>query len=275
MNTISAQMQAISITPQLNIPILLQQLQTGDVADIYAEDDSGRTLLINACRVRHPDTMRVVKYLISRHSLLDYQDFDGKTAIHYAAELNSPELLSYLLTVVADFMNRDNERILEDNYGRTPVFYASAENLPLLLDNWPTDNHGMTPLLYKIQRNEADCIGVIVNEKPEEIVKVARCGVNALHAALLMKNYDLLAALVYAVPASDVKVKNRDGMTVMDMAISSQDQQAVQILWESWAFNELDIDNWIGVAASCGQESWRLILTKMKTDRRFSVKHYV
>jgi ankyrin repeat protein len=275
MNTISQQMQAVSINTQLNIPILLQQLQTGDVADIYGEDESGRTLLMNACCVRNPDTPRVVKYLLSRHSLIDYQDNEGKTAIHYAAEMNSPELLNLLLTVQADCTNREGERILEDNYGRTPVFYASAENIPLLLDDWRIDNYGMTPLLYKIKCDAADCIGVIINEKPEEIVKVAPCGFNALHAAVAMKNYNLLSALVYAVPASDVKVKNRNGMSAIDMAISSQDQEAVRILWESWAFGESDIDKWIGIAASCGQESWREILTGLKHGRRFSRAHYV
>ncbi len=275
MNTISEQMQAISINDQLNIPILLHQLQTGDVADIYSEDDRGRTLLMNVCRVRHDDTMRVVRHLISRHALLDYQDFDGKTAIHYAAEFNTPELLNYLLTVPADFMNRDGERILEDNYGCTPVFYASAENIVALLNDWRVDNNGMTPLLYKIKQGDMASIGIIVNERPEEIAKVAPCGYNALHAAVAMKNYSLLAALIYAVPAGDVKVKNRNGMTVMDMAISGQDQEAVKILWESWAFNERDIDNWIGIAASCGQETWREILDTMKRNRRFSIKHYV
>jgi len=153
MNTLTSQMQAITFN-NISIPNLLQQLQTGNTVDVYNEGDDGRTLLMHICMIRHPDTALVVKHLLARHASLDYQDNSGKTAIHYAAEYNTTEVLKVLLTSPADFVNREANWDLADDAGRTALFYSTATNVKVLLvaGSCPThiDHYGLNTILYHI-----------------------------------------------------------------------------------------------------------------------------
>ncbi len=276
MNQLNSQMQAITIeTNEINTTSLLQQLQTRDIQGMVdGEDEQGRTVLMKVCMIRDADVPLIVKRLLNHHALLDYQDNEEKTVIHYAAAMNRPDVLSVLLTHPADFINRDSNWDLTDRYGRTALFYAAAENIGLLIDAGTAighiDNYGMTPLLYYIQQGRNDAVAQFVERCPEQVSLVAPCGQTAIHAAVIMKNYELLAGLVYVVDAGAVKTRNRAGITVMDMAISAKDNQAVDILWASWAFNERDIEHWIGIAASCADNEWSELLKRMKDNRRRS-----
>lgn len=267
-------MQGVTISNEDNMTNLLQQLQIGGSNVIYEEDDNGRIPLIRACMFRDPRAAQTVRRLLERHSYLDYQDFEGKTAIHYAAAMNDPEVVRALLGCPADFVNREGVWDLPDNNGRTALFYAAPENIVELISSGasPTnvDNNGMTPILYYIQQGITEAVHQLINVRPDLVSAVAPCGETALHAALIMKNYELLSALVYAVPASQVKVPNVKGTTVMDMAIASKDYEAVNILWNSWAFSERDLEQWIGIAASCAEEEWRELLTRLRRSRQLS-----
>jgi ankyrin repeat protein len=273
MNTITSQMQAFTINQELNMTNLLQQLQISGNSIIYEEDEHGRTLLMCVCMMNHLKTAQTVRWLMDHHSLLDYQDNNGKTAVHYAAHYNSPEILSILLTHPADFIDRDSVWDLPDNDGRTALFYASSENINILLSAGASathiDNYGLSPLLYCIQQGNDTSASELVSNNPELIVHIAPCGLTALHAALMMKNYGLLSAFVYSVSALEVKTPNNKGLTVMDMAIANKDSEAVNILWSSWAFSELDLERWIG-SASCAEDEWKELLNKLKLNRRLS-----
>ncbi len=257
-----------------NITNLLQQLQIGGSNVIYEEDEHGRIPLIRASMIKDERTAQTVKRLLERHSYLDYQDFEGKTAIHYAAGMNDPEVLRTLLEYPADYMNRERVWDLPDNYGRTAIFYATPGNIEDLISAGAKPNHvdrsGMTPILYYIQHGKTESVQQLVNLRPELVSEVAPCGETALHAALFMRNYELLSGLVYIVPANEVKVRNSRGTTVMDVAIANKNYEAVNILWNSWAFSESDLEQWIGIAASCAELEWRELLTQLRRSRQLS-----
>lgn len=266
-------MQAITFN-NISIPSLLQQLQTGNSVDVYNEDEQGRTLLMHVCMITHSHTALVVKYLLARHALLDYQDNGGKTAIHYAAEHNTPEVLKVLLTSPADFVNREADWDLPDNAGRTALFYASEDNVKLLIEAGSSlthvDNYGLTPLLYYIELCKNKAAYNLIDGNEELIYMLAPVGQTALHAALITKNYALLSIFIYAIPAANVGTLNSNKQTIMDIAISSKDYEAVYLLWNSWAFSERDLDRWIGIAASCAETEWQELLTGLKRSRQLS-----
>lgn len=273
MNTLTSRMQAITFS-NIYMPNLLKQLKTGNTVDVYNEDEEGRTLLMHVCMIKHEYTVHVIKYLLSRHAFLDYQDNSGKTAIHYAAEHNTPEVLKVLLTSPADYANREAKWDIPDDEGRTALFYASRENVKILLQAGSSmthvDNYGLTPLLYYIQQHNNQAVFGLVDGNEELIYMLAPVGLTALHAALITQNYVLLSIFIYAIPAAKVSTLNSEKQTVMDVAISSKNYVAVKLLWESWAISERDLDRWIGIAASCGEEEWKGLLTSLKHNRRLA-----
>jgi ankyrin repeat protein len=273
MNTLMSQMQAINFN-NISIPNLLQQLQTGNTVDVYNEDEEGRTLLMYVCMTKHQDTALAVKYLLARHALLDQQDNSGKTAIHYAAEYNTPEVLKVLLTSPADFINREAEWDLPDNEGRTALFYSSAYNVKILLDACSSPTHidrwGWSPIIYHIYQGRNEVIQQLIDGREDLIYMLAPIGQTALHGALMMNNYSLLSTFIYAIPAAKVNTLNSQKQTVMDMAISFKDIEAVNILWNSWAFSDKDLERWIGIAASCAEEEWKELLTNLKRNRQLA-----
>jgi len=56
----------------------------------------------------------------------------------------------------------------------------------------------------------------------------------------------------------------------MDIAISTKDYEAVNILWNSWAISERDLERWIAIAASCAEVEWQALLVGLKRNRQLA-----
>ncbi|MBR1604736.1 MAG: ankyrin repeat domain-containing protein [Alphaproteobacteria bacterium] len=71
-----------------------------------------------------PDLMRIIKLLVKRGAIIDKEDFNKQTALHYAAAMPKEvalEPLKYLLSKGANPVAKNAE-------GQTPLFFAQALN---------------------------------------------------------------------------------------------------------------------------------------------------
>ena len=143
----------------------------GHSADINHKDPQMCTPLITAVRAGAPN--RVKQLLKYTRIKIDEASVEGKSALHWAVELNQMDIVTALLTKQCAVNLRDNE-------GETPLHYAArlgfSDCISRLLaagsDKTLKNKKGLTPLqILQIIKEEAD-----LNEEQQACIAYLKSG---------------------------------------------------------------------------------------------------
>ncbi|XP_013788852.1 inversin-like [Limulus polyphemus] len=158
------------------LALILQKLQTVQVdmqdgqkgANVLLPDIDGKTPLHLAASQKNHSAVECVKMLLEESpGVIDWQDYEGRSALHLAVAKSTTEVVDILTS-------RDRCHINQlDNMFRTPLHWAAvlglADKAALLLDrgadHTSTDGKGATPLHYSAQGNHAETVAVFLARK--------------------------------------------------------------------------------------------------------------
>ncbi|MCF6767592.1 ankyrin repeat domain-containing protein [Thiotrichales bacterium 19S11-10] len=172
--------------------------------------------------------LNTVKRLLQLPEIdINYQNEDGETALHYAAENNNPEILDQLLEKKADVSKKDK-------FGDTALHRAShlgnLEAVRQLLEKGSDVNalnkDDETPLHLSVYSNREEVVGLLVKQganvnaqrkngdTPLYMAARLYCLNNSLPCKLMCK--------IFVAFGADVNIKNDDGDTPYTMAFKDQ-----------------------------------------------------
>ncbi|XP_064458812.1 inversin-like isoform X2 [Ornithodoros turicata] len=143
-----------------NVRMLLKQ-----DANALIQDENGQTPL-HMCASRNDiGALECARVLLERcPSLINWQDYEGQTALHLAVAQGLEDMVDFLTSRPLCDLN------LVDNLFRTPLHWAAALGMPamaeLLLDRRAdplcADGKGATPLHYAAQQNDISTVMVLL-----------------------------------------------------------------------------------------------------------------
>lgn len=135
-------------------------------ANIRIPDIEGKTPLHLAASCNEPGALECVKVLMEEApSVINWQDYEGRSALHVAIALGSTDIVDLLTSTEKCNLN------CPDNMFCTPLHWAAflglADKVSLLLDRRAdfesTDINGATPLHYAAQGNYSDTVIVFLS----------------------------------------------------------------------------------------------------------------
>ncbi|XP_076300828.1 uncharacterized protein LOC143219007 isoform X2 [Lasioglossum baleicum] len=223
-------------------------------ANANVKDNEGQTPLHHAA---NSDNLEVVKYFIEeKHIDFNVKDNYGITPLHYAADHGKLEVVRYLIEGKNANIN------VKDNDGQTPLHHAAdhskLEVVKYLIEKSADvnvrDNEGRTSLHYAAYSYKPKVVKYLIEkgakidlkgngELPLEILE--RGGHRSLADSIIK---ELTERLFYAVKYDDfgevqglinqgvsVNVKNSDGQTLLQYAVSNGKLKVVKYLAEKGA----------------------------------------
>ncbi|CAE7500004.1 HACE1 [Symbiodinium microadriaticum] len=134
-----------------NEDVVLWLLKNGAKPNLH-NPRTGASAMMMASKYAFPEC---VAHLIKYDAKVDMRDYDGRTALHYAADSGQSKMCKFLLRLGAD-------RDIEDNVGRTPAELA-VENVSMTVAQTisgfaPKERSVSEPLFYlnkKLDGNES------------------------------------------------------------------------------------------------------------------------
>nr|CAB3256533.1 inversin-like [Phallusia mammillata] len=132
-------------------------------SNIAMPDAEGKTPLHWAANTHDNSAVATIKVILEyASSVLNWQDYDGRTALHFAVAHENVAAVDYLLKFEPETCEVDRL----DNSFRTPLHWAAqlgnTQIVKSLLSvgakNSITDSNGATPLLYAALNNHSDVI---------------------------------------------------------------------------------------------------------------------
>ena len=168
--------------------------------------------------------------LLSSGITIDFQDKQGRTALHCAAEPGYTRIVELLL-------NNDpkaNSNI-QDNIGETPLHLASSEGhihvvRALLINNAKTNiinAYGATPL-HRASNKGYIKIAEMLLDFGSNIDASDYLGQTPLHQAVFYGHIDAVALLVEK--GADINVEDKKGQTPLQLGVSNNKHEIVQLL---------------------------------------------
>ncbi|KAL2083920.1 hypothetical protein ACEWY4_019438 [Coilia grayii] len=140
-------------------------------SNIGIPDSEGKIPLHWAAHNTHPNATHTVRCILEAaptESLLNWQDYEGRTPLHFAVAVGNQEVVKVLTSYEGCSVTA------YDNLFRTPMHWAAllghAQIVYLLLErnksgSNPSDSQGATPLHYGAQSNYADTVAVFVRHR--------------------------------------------------------------------------------------------------------------
>lgn len=232
-------------------------------ANICIPDVEGKTPVHWAATSDDPKALDCVKVLLEKEpDAINWQDYEGRSALHLAIASGTTETIEYLTS-------RENCDInIPDNMFCTPLHWAAklglSDKVGLLLDRGTAynsaDGNGATPLHYAAHHNEAGIVKVFlsrsyITDEPDnegrnaliwaaarnanEVIKTMadhgmntsycdKNGVTALHAAAIQGHTSTIELLLdLKVP---IDISDKAGMTPLLRACEMGRAKATQIL---------------------------------------------
>ncbi|XP_013860192.1 inversin [Austrofundulus limnaeus] len=216
-------------------------------------------------------TVRCILEAAPTESLLNWQDYEGRTPLHFAVADGNEAVVKVLTSYEGCNVTA------YDNLFRTPLHWAAllghAKIVHLLLERntsgtIPSDSQGATPLHYGAQKNNAETVGVFLSHpsvKDEPDLE----GRTAFMWAAGKGSDDVIRTMLALVPRIDTNMADKYGGTALHAASLSGHVSTVKLLLENGAtVDSLDVMKHTPLFRACEMGYKDVILTLIKGGAR-------
>ncbi|XP_037532229.1 inversin [Nematolebias whitei] len=216
-------------------------------------------------------TVRCILEAAPTESLLNWQDYEGRTPLHFAVADGNEAVVKVLTSY------KGCNVTAYDNLFRTPLHWAAllghAQIVHLLLERntsgtIPSDSQGATPLHYGAQRNNAETVGVFLSHpsvKDEPDLE----GRTAFMWAAGKGSDDVIRTMLALAPHIDINMADKYGGTALHAASLSGHVSTVKLLLEKEAVvDSLDLMKHTPLFRACEKGYKDVILTLIKGAAR-------
>ncbi|XP_028835455.1 inversin-like isoform X1 [Denticeps clupeoides] len=242
-------------------------------SNIGIPDSEGKIPLHWAAHNTHPnatDTVRCILDAAPTESLLNWQDYEGRTPLHFAVADGNQEVVKVLTSYEGCNITA------YDNLFRTPLHWAAllghARIVHLLLErnksgSIPSDSQGATPLHYGAQSNYADTVAVFLRHSVRDESDLE--GRTAFMWAAGKGSDDVLKMMLDMKPNLDINMADKYGGTALHAAALSGHVTTVGVLLERGAaVDPLDVMKHTPLFRACEMGHRDVILTLIKGGAR-------
>lgn len=212
-------------------------------------------------------TVRCILEAAPTESLLNWQDYEGRTPLHFAVADGNEAVVEVLTSYQGCNVTA------YDNLFRTPLHWAAllghAKIVHLLLERntsgtIPSDSQGATPLHYGAQSNNAETVGVFLSHpsvKDEPDLE----GRTAFMWAAGKGSDDVIRTMLALAPHIDINMADKYGGTALHVASLSGHVSTVKLLLEKGAtVDSLDVMKHTPLFRACEMGYKDVILTLIK-----------
>uniref|UniRef100_A0A146YWN6 Inversin n=1 Tax=Fundulus heteroclitus TaxID=8078 RepID=A0A146YWN6_FUNHE len=209
-------------------------------------------------------TVRCILEAAPTESLLNWQDYEGRTPLHFAVADGNQAVVEVLTSYEGCNVTA------YDNLFRTPLHWAAllghAKIVHLLLERntsgtIPSDSQGATPLHYGAQSNNAETVGVFLSHpsvKDEPDLE----GRTAFMWAAGKGSDDVIRTMLALAPRIDINMADKYGGTALHAASLSGHVSTVRLLLEKGAtVDSLDVMKHTPLFRACEMGYKDVILT--------------
>ncbi|XP_051722100.1 inversin isoform X2 [Ctenopharyngodon idella] len=243
-------------------------------SNIGIPDSEGKIPLHWAAHNKHPNATRTVRCILEAaptESLLNWQDYEGRTPLHFAVADGNEAVVEVLTSYEGCSVTA------YDNLFRTPLHWAAllghAKIVHLLLERnksgmIPSDSQGATPLHYGAQSNYADTVAVFlkhhsVRDEPDLE------GRTAFMWAAGKGSDDVIKIMLDLKKDLDINMTDKYGGTALHAAALSGHVSTVLLLLEQGAMvDPLDVMKHTPLFRACEMGHRDVILTLIKGGAR-------
>ncbi|CAI5662433.1 unnamed protein product [Oreochromis niloticus] len=243
-------------------------------SNIGIPDSEGKIPLHWAAHSQEPsatETVRCILEAAPTESLLNWQDYEGRTPLHFAVADGNEAVVEVLTSYEGCNVTA------YDNLFRTPLHWAAllghAKIVHLLLERntsgtIPSDSQGATPLHYGAQSNNAETVGVFLSHpsvKDEPDLE----GRTAFMWAAGKGSDDVIRTMLALTPNIDINMADKYGGTALHAASLSGHESTVKLLLEKGAMvDSLDVMKHTPLFRACEMGHRDVILTLIKGSAR-------
>ncbi|XP_054903757.1 inversin isoform X2 [Poeciliopsis prolifica] len=212
-------------------------------------------------------TVRCILEAAPTESLLNWQDYEGRTPLHFAVADGNEAVVEVLTSYEGCNVTA------YDNLFRTPLHWAAllghAKIVHLLLERntsgtIPSDSQGATPLHYGAQSNNAETVGVFLSHpsvKDEPDLE----GRTAFMWAAGKGSDEVIRTMLTLAPRIDINMADKYGGTALHAASLSGQVSTVKLLLEKGAtVDSLDVMKHTPLFRACEMGYRDVILTLIK-----------
>ncbi|MED6235015.1 hypothetical protein ATANTOWER_012756 [Ataeniobius toweri] len=212
-------------------------------------------------------TVRCILEAAPTESLLNWQDYEGRTPLHFAVADGNEAVVEVLTSYEGCNVTA------YDNLFRTPLHWAAllghAKIVHLLLERntsgtIPSDSQGATPLHYGAQSNNAETVGVFLSHpsvKDEPDLE----GRTAFMWAAGKGSDDVIRTMLTLAPQIDINMADKYAGTALHAASLSGHVSTVKLLLEKGATVDfLDVMKHTPLFRACEMGYRDVILTLIK-----------
>nr|XP_020462790.1 inversin isoform X2 [Monopterus albus] len=239
-------------------------------SNIGIPDSEGKIPLHWAAHSQEPSATQTVRCILEAaptESLLNWQDYEGRTPLHFAVADGNEAVVEVLTSYQGCNVTA------YDNLFRTPLHWAAllghAKIVHLLLERntsgtIPSDSQGATPLHYGAQSNNAETVGVFLSHpsvKDEPDLE----GRTAFMWAAGKGSDDVICTMLALTPHIDISMADKYGGTALHAASLSGHVSTVKLLLEKGAMvDSLDVMKHTPLFRACEMGHRDVILTLIK-----------
>uniref|UniRef100_A0A3P8UNH7 Inversin n=1 Tax=Cynoglossus semilaevis TaxID=244447 RepID=A0A3P8UNH7_CYNSE len=239
-------------------------------SNIGIPDSEGKIPLHWAAHSQEPSATQTVRCILEAaptESLLNWQDYEGRTPLHFAVADGNEAVVEVLTSYEGCNVTA------YDNLFRTPLHWAAllghAKIVHLLLERntsgtIPSDSQGATPLHYGAQSNNAETVGVFLSHpsvKDEPDLE----GRTAFMWAAGKGSDDVIRTMLALTPQIDINMADKYGGTALHAASLSGHVSTVKLLLEKGAMvDSLDVMKHTPLFRACEMGHRDVILTLIK-----------
>uniref|UniRef100_A0A3Q3VPY0 Inversin n=1 Tax=Mola mola TaxID=94237 RepID=A0A3Q3VPY0_MOLML len=229
---------------------------------------------VRAAHSQEPSATQTVRCILEAaptESLLNWQDYEGRTPLHFAVADGNQAVVEVLTSYEGCNVTA------YDNLFRTPLHWAAllghARIVHLLLERntsgtIPSDSQGATPLHYGAQSNNAETVGVFLSHpsvKDEPDLE----GRTAFMWAAGKGSDDVIRTMLALTPHIDINMADKYGGTALHAASLSDHVSTVKLLLDRGAMvDSLDVMKHTPLFRACEMGHRDVILTLIKGSAR-------
>ncbi|CAL8247184.1 unnamed protein product [Lota lota] len=243
-------------------------------SNIGIPDSEGKIPLHWAAHSQEPSATQTVRCILEAaptESLLNWQDYEGRTPLHFAVADGNEAVVDLLTSYQGCSVTA------YDNLFRTPLHWAAllghARIVHLLLERntsgtIPSDSQGATPLHYGAQSNYAETVGVFLSHpsvKDEPDLE----GRTAFMWAAGKGSDDVIRTMLSFTSCMDINMADKYGGTALHAASLSGHISTVRLLLKKGAMvDSLDVMKHTPLFRACEMGQRDVILTLIKGSAR-------